>query len=159
MLHYAGIDILFQEVPDEVSLSFTVAGCPNGCDDCHWVSFNKIASSDFPRLTAAKMVEEYKKYDGLVTCVLFFGGDWELSFLESMIEEFTKHRDIEIIPKFALYSGQEPANVLTEVNTEIWDYVKAGPYKREHGGLKKKTTNQIIMDVKRNKDITYKFWK
>lgn len=31
MLKYAGYDIVFQEIPDEVTLALNLSGCPNGC--------------------------------------------------------------------------------------------------------------------------------
>ena len=35
MLKYAGYDIVFQEIPDEVTLALNLSGCPNGCPGCH----------------------------------------------------------------------------------------------------------------------------
>jgi anaerobic ribonucleoside-triphosphate reductase activating protein len=35
MLNFTAEQIVFQEVPDEVSLAFTISGCPLGCKGCH----------------------------------------------------------------------------------------------------------------------------
>ena len=35
MLKYTSYTVVFQEVPDEVSLAFEVSGCPFKCEGCH----------------------------------------------------------------------------------------------------------------------------
>ena len=35
MLKYANYDIVFQEVPDEVTLAINISNCPNQCVGCH----------------------------------------------------------------------------------------------------------------------------
>ena len=35
MLKYAGYDIVFQEIPDEVTLAISLTNCPNRCPGCH----------------------------------------------------------------------------------------------------------------------------
>ena len=35
MLKYANFDIVFQEVPDEVTLAINISNCPNQCVGCH----------------------------------------------------------------------------------------------------------------------------
>ena len=35
MLRYADYDIVFQEIPDEVTLAINLSNCPNHCKGCH----------------------------------------------------------------------------------------------------------------------------
>ena len=35
MLKYANFDIVFQEVPEEVTLAINISNCPNQCPGCH----------------------------------------------------------------------------------------------------------------------------
>ena len=35
MLKYANFDVVFQEVPDEVTLAINITNCPNQCPGCH----------------------------------------------------------------------------------------------------------------------------
>ena len=34
-LKYLGYSIVFQEVPDEVTLAINISGCPHKCEGCH----------------------------------------------------------------------------------------------------------------------------
>ena len=34
-LKYINYDIVFQEVPNEISLVFNISGCPHKCEGCH----------------------------------------------------------------------------------------------------------------------------
>lgn len=156
MIHYSGVDVVFQEVPDEISLSFTVTGCPWDCKGCHWRELNEIPIEQFPKLTLDNLLKEWDKYSDLATNILFFGGDWELNYLERLIREFQHTRSS---PKFSLYSGQKPDKILGEANFALWNYIKAGPYISKRGNLRDRNTNQVMIDVKNDRDITYKFWK
>ena len=35
MLKYVGYDIVFQEIPDQVTLAINLSLCPNHCVGCH----------------------------------------------------------------------------------------------------------------------------
>ena len=70
-LKYLGYSIVFQEVPDEVTLAINISGCPHKCEGCHskylWEYEGNYISDDL-----VKLIEKYK---GLITCVCFMGGD------------------------------------------------------------------------------------
>lgn len=134
MIKYYRKDVVFQEVPGEISLSFSIAGCPYGCKHCSWENIN-IQPSNLE-------LDYYKqllvKYKGLVSCVLFLGGDWDpelLTFLK-IAKDFGY--------KTCLYTGN------TDVNAELLpylDYIKTGPYIEELGGLTSKNTNQKFIKL------------
>ena len=72
MLRYSSYDIVLQEIPNEVSLSFTITGCGLRCIGCHseylWDKNNGEV------LTDELFVSLIKKYEGMISCVLFMGG-------------------------------------------------------------------------------------
>ncbi|MFC6439780.1 hypothetical protein [Pseudobowmanella zhangzhouensis] len=72
MLKFTDEQIAFQEVPNEVSLAFTIAGCPLGCKGCH--SSYSWHSEQGTRLSPDYLLHRLASYDGLISCVLFLGG-------------------------------------------------------------------------------------
>lgn len=152
-LKYLGYSVVFQEVPDEVSLVFNISGCPYKCEGCHskylWKYDGAFISDDIDNIVI--------KYRELITCVCFMGGDqntYELCELFHHVRE-TFHL------KTCLYSGRDTLNELSELFPEL-DYIKIGRYRKEYGGLNSKTTNQRMFEIKDGKisnDITYKFWR
>src|SRR5574344_1042585 len=63
--------IVFQEIPGEVSLCFTISNCPHHCPGSH--------SSDLAEDVGEYLDEHIdnllEKYRDMITCVLFMGGD------------------------------------------------------------------------------------
>jgi anaerobic ribonucleoside-triphosphate reductase activating protein len=149
-LKYLGYSIVFQEVPDEVTLAINISGCPHKCEGCHskhlWEYKGNYVSDDLPELL--------KKYEGMITCVCFMGGDQNLEELNHLVC-LVKEAGL----KAALYTGSSDIGCI--VYSILLDYVKYGPYIEECGGLDKKTTNQVMLKWEKDKwiDITYKFQK
>lgn len=148
-LKYLGYSIVFQEVPDEVSLAINISGCPYKCEGCHskylWEYNGNYISEDIDNLI--------KKYSGLITCVCFMGGDQNIIELNQLI-----HKIQDKGYKCCLYTGKDkiPVNL-----TKSIDYIKIGRYISELGGLDSTKTNQKM--YKRNSDtfvdITDTFFK
>ncbi|WP_374030665.1 4Fe-4S cluster-binding domain-containing protein [Bdellovibrio bacteriovorus] len=80
-------DIVFQEVPDHVSLAFYVCGCPLKCPGCH--SPELWTEKTGTPLTTELLQQLITRYRGRITCVLFLGGEWHETelchFLKSAI--------------------------------------------------------------------------
>ena len=156
-LKYVNTEVVFQEVPDEISLAINISGCPIHCPDCHskflWENVGTI-------LDIKSLYQEIKKQKG-ITCVCFMGGDKreeQILYLAS----YTK----EVFPKLkiAWYLGRETLDIC--LNYKNIDYIKLGPYNKEFGGLDNPKTNQKMFYFKHInngfiliKDITYKFKK
>ena len=74
MLKYINTDIVFQEIPDEVTLAINISNCPCHCPGCHspflWKDVGEPLNAD----ALEKMIGEYGKE---ITCVSFMGGDAE----------------------------------------------------------------------------------
>ena len=133
-LKYLGYSIVFQEVPDEVTLVINISGCPHKCEGCHskylWEYKGNYISDDLEGL-----IEKYKE---LITCVCFMGGDQnpiDLLYCFNIIKQFGL--------KVCLYSGVEKLTLLTAMGiSPSCDYVKTGRYNENLGGLNQTTTNQ-----------------
>ena len=153
-LKYLGYSIVFQEVPDEVTLAINISGCPHKCEGCHskylWEYEGNYISDDLDNLI--------EKYKGLITCVCFMGGDQNDQELLELLIKVHRHK-----LKTALYTGEEELRYLGIRILGNLDYCKVGHYDDALGGLNKPTTNQRM--VKWNwesgkwDDITYRFWK
>ena len=154
MLKYANYDVVFQEVPDEVTLAINISNCPNQCPGCHskylWENIGK--NLDMNELN--RLVEQYETG---ITCVCFMGGDAEPKEVADMAWQLkSSHSNL----KMAWYSGKNelPQNV----STDHFDYIKLGRYVAELGPLDSATTNQRMMKRLadgRVKDITEWFRK
>ena len=153
-LKYLGYSIVFQEVPNEVTLAINISGCPHKCEGCHskylWEYEGKYIEDD--------LVGLIDKYNGLITCVCFMGGDQnliELAYLANIVSIYGL--------KTALYSGLPNRGMLFPIQS-LFDYIKVGPYDENYGGLDNPNTNQkMYQQINKPSDIwedvTYKFFK
>lgn len=153
-LKYLGYSIVFQEVPNEVTLAINISGCPHRCVGCHskylWEYKGNYISDDL-----SELIHKYKE---LITCVCFMGGDQNQEELVGLLIRIKQQK-----LKTALYTGSDSMNSLDAKLLDNLDYCKIGHYDYALGGISNPNTNQQMFkwDWKRNKwrDITYKFWK
>lgn len=138
-LKYLGYSVVFQEVPNEVSLAINISGCPHRCEGCHseylWEYKGRCISDDISSLL--------QTYSGLITCVCFMGGEQNP---EDLIRCFTavKHRGL----KTCLYSGCENIDIFFKNGiAKYCDYIKIGHYDKKLGGLNSPSTNQRFYAV------------
>lgn len=154
MLKYANFDIVFQEVPDEVTLAINISNCPNQCVGCHSQYLWKDVGYVLDKESLDKLVE---KYQSGITCVCFMGGDAEPYDVANLAMHIkNKYKDL----KTAWYSGK---NELPDAfHAETFDYIKTGRYEAALGALDSRTTNQRMIKRLadgRVKDITSRFQK
>lgn len=152
MLRYADYDIVFQEVPDEVTLAINLSNCPNRCKGCH--SPHLMADVGEP-LTEESLSILLNKYGKAITCVCFMGGDVfpdEVQHLAAYL-----HRQSITPVKVGWYSGKPQLPEGFDIN--YFHYIKLGPYIEELGGLKSVKTNQRFYRIANGEmqDITYRF--
>lgn len=150
-LKYLYKAICFQEIPNEISLGYSITGCPNKCKGCH----SPELRADIGSPLLADLEYDILKNKDAISCVLFLGGD-------SHKQISTLVRCAEICKKYnlktALYSGK---NTLDTTLFQYFDYIKIGEYIEELGGLKSPKTNQRLYKKNKNKyeDITHLFWR
>ncbi len=154
MLKYINYGIVFQEIPDEVTLSINISNCPCRCPGCHsnylWEDNGEILNED----TLARFVNDFSSS---ITCICFMGGDAE----PAEVNELAKFLNKEYPKlKVAWYSGR--TRISSDIDLKNFNYVKVGPYIKHLGALKEKTTNQRLYMVCEDyslDDITSRFWK
>jgi anaerobic ribonucleoside-triphosphate reductase activating protein len=150
MLKYWNYDIVFAEIPDEVTLAINLTCCPNRCKGCHsphlqenignvldWIELNSIIG----------------KYIDSITCVCFMGGDSTPFDVAELSEQM--HRYYPGI-NTAWYSGK--AELPEGFNKDSFRFIKLGPYIESLGSLESPKTNQRLYRIEDGKlsNITYK---
>jgi anaerobic ribonucleoside-triphosphate reductase activating protein len=158
-MKYYNAMVVFEEIPNEITLAINISNCPCHCKGCH----SKFLWEDIgTELTFEELDRLIDKNDGITT-VCFMGGDanpYAISELGKYIHEIRKL-------KVGWYSGMD--EVSKRINLDWFDYIKIGHYDEYLGPLNKKTTNQKLYRVEvyniRNfknyklEDITYLFWE
>ena len=154
MLKYVNTGIVFQEIPDEVTLAINISNCPCHCPGCHsrylWEDIGLPLNTD----AIDVFVEQYGTD---ITCISFMGGDADpkgVDLLAQYIHE--EHPQFKV----AWYSGKTVISSLVEKHD--FDYIKIGPFIKHLGPLKKPTTNQRLYRQNAQgefEDITSRFWK
>jgi len=139
--------ICFQEVPDEISLTITVTGCPWRCSGCHSEA-SWSADTGIP-LTVDWFVAQLDKYDGMISCVLFLGGEWASKSLIACLRH-AKQRGL----KTCLYTG---ATKVSSSLMGLLDFLKTGRWEAELGGLDSPITNQRFVDLHTGNLLNYRF--
>ncbi|MCH7225846.1 4Fe-4S cluster-binding domain-containing protein [Haloferula sp. A504] len=135
------------EVPDEVSLIYTVSGCPLRCPGCHSSDLrNPSLGQPLDRSSFGAALD---RYAGLASCVCFLGGEWQP---DALIELLKLARDRGLAT--CLYSGLEEIDDRIAVHL---DYLKLGPFIAARGGLDQPGTNQRFLDLRSGRDLTHRF--
>ena len=154
MLKYVNTGIVFQEIPDEVTLAINISNCPCHCPGCHshylWEDIGLPLNPD----AIDAFVEEYGTD---ITCIAFMGGDGDPKGVNMLAEYIHEEH-----PQFhvAWYSGR--LRIPSTIKKTDFDYIKIGPYIRHLGPLSKPTTNQRHYRREEDgtfEDITSRFWR
>ena len=152
MLRYIDTAIVFQEIPDEVTLAVNLSGCPCRCPGCHskhlWGDDGKPLTEE-----AVECMLDHQKNE--VTCLSLMGGDAQPQEVDRMAGWLRRrHPKLHI----AWWSGRTLLS--PQVSLSNFDYIKLGPFLSHLGPMKKRTTNQRLYRVVHNtlQDITPHFW-
>lgn len=141
--------IVFQEVPNEISLCFSITGCQVGCKGCH---STELWNKNFGQaLTNTNFQQWINKYQGLISTVLFMGGEWQK---DSLIEKLIIAKNQGL--KTCLYTGENGVN--DEISKHL-NYVKIGKWDPDKGGLNSPDTNQKFIDLTTGNTLNHLFIK
>lgn len=149
VLRYSSEEIVWQEVPGETSLAYTITGCPVGCKGCHSVDTWPVGSG--LELQAGYFAKRLNDYQGLITCVLFLGGEWHHEALLQLLK-LAKSQGL----KTCLYTGLE--SIPSEITKQL-DYLKTGPWVAARGGLDSRASNQRFMNLSSGELLNVRFWQ
>jgi anaerobic ribonucleoside-triphosphate reductase activating protein len=148
--------VVFAEIPDEVSLAINLSCCPHRCPGCHSPYLQTDCGEELDEDTLDRLIENNPG----ITCILFMGGDGDKKRLLALASHVSGKGY-----KTAWYSGDDNINLFEFGWT--FDYIKVGSYKKELGPINSRTTNQRLYKIGRlynfheviEYDITNKFWK
>lgn len=158
-LKFINSEVVFQEIPDEITLAINISGCPVHCTDCHSKFLWENTGTELNLFTLNNLIISNPG----ITCVCFMGGDGR----EEAIRELIFNIKQLLYPKLKTgwYLGRKTLDINEDY--KFIDYLKIGPYIKELGGLDSPTTNQKMYKFKPiglsgfilYKDITKKFQK
>ena len=152
--------VVFSEIPDEITLAVNISNCQNNCKGCH----SPYLKEDAGDVLTFDVIDELIEKNKGITCFCFMGeGNDPDAFFKAAEHVAVNHKNV----KLAVYSGRENVE---KWYSEVFDYVKIGPYIPEYGALDNPNTNQRLyykwaywsgVSKMGNgwMDITEKFWK
>lgn len=150
-MRYLKYDVVFQEVPGEISLCFWITGCSIRCGGCNSQElWDEQAGEDL----ISNFDGIFKKYYDFISCVLFMGGE-KYKELFAILEKIQK-----LNKKTALYTGREFKNINSTLLKNL-NYIKVNPFNEHLGPLNSPTTNQkfySLKDGKIDRDLTSTFY-
>lgn len=152
MAKYYNAMVVFEEIPDEITLAINITNCPCHCKGCH----SKFLWEDVGTELTFEELERLIKENKGITCVCFMGGDANPKEICELAKEITEsYKQLRI----GWYSGRDELS--EDIDISLFNYIKIGHYDENLGGLNKETTNQRLYRRLSDKmeDITYKFWK
>lgn len=144
MLKFSHPQIVLQEVPGEITLAFSISGCPLKCRGCH-SAFTWDA--EYGEVLTDEIFYSIIYKNKHISCVLLYDG---LHDEDRLIELFKIVKSVGLSTAF--YTG------LTRISDKLRehiDYLKLGPYIKELGGLNSPDTNQRM--YYKGKDISSEF--
>lgn len=154
MLRFHNYDIVFQEIPGEVTLAINLTNCPNRCKGCHSPHLMEDTGDVLDENILTALLQ---KYGNAITCVCFMGGDSDPQEIERLSVFLRDTTDNRI--KTAWYSGRQHLPETCVV--QHFDFIKLGAYVEHLGGLDSASTNQRFYRIENETmvDITEKFHK
>lgn len=138
-------DVVFHEHPWHISLLFSISGCPNQCSGCHSPELRENKGLELTNDLFLKIINQYS---GLVSNIIFFGGDHEEDELCSLLS-IAKAEGFMT----TLWSG---CNKVSDRLLQMLDYVKVGEYDEKLGPLGSPTTNQRYYECRTGIEIQIK---
>ena len=160
MVKYYNAMVVFEEIPDEITLAINITNCPCHCKGCH----SEFLWEDKGILLTSEELDLLIDKNGGITTVCFMGGDAEPEVINVLAEYVHEIKHLKV----GWYSGRD--SYYKDINFNYFDYIKIGHYDEDLGGLNKETTNQRLYKLTHTKlddvvkkidfeDITSKFWK
>lgn len=140
-MKYLYYDVVFQEIPDELSIAFLITNCPRRCDGCHSPQLQDDVGKELGYDELKRIIEcNTINNEPLFSCVVFMGGE---QYHDILLSHLKYCESLKI--KTALYTGAD--DVDDEIKQHL-NYLKVGAYKKELGGLESPITNQKLIKLK-----------
>lgn len=145
MIKFYNYNIVFQEIPNMISLALNITNCQNNCVGCHSPYLQEDIGEELTDYRLNELIEDNYGID----CVILMGEGRDYTRIAE-IGRFIKSRGLYA----ALYSGRD---LVCYTYHDIFDYIKVGHYIESCGGLRSKETNQKLLQKVNGTflDITY----
>ena len=166
MIKYISQDtsVVFEEIPDEITLAVNISNCQNNCPGCHSAYLKKDIGEELTEIAVDELI---KKNSG-ISCFCFMGEGNDAETLAKLIL-YVKEKYPKI--RVGLYSGRRIIH--DDFYFDTLDYIKIGPYIESCGPLNVRTTNQRLYENQKTQsasricgivrvgwvDITHKIWE
>lgn len=137
MLKYLYNQVIFSEIPNEITLGISISGCQIHCKGCH---SPELWQDKGTPLTSQELDNLLDANRG-VSCLLLLGGEHDISSLTQLFQ----HARQKV--KTAWYSGLDHLPENHQSILLYLDYIKLGHYDLKLGGLSHPTTNQRLYKV------------
>lgn len=155
MVRYYNAMVVFEEIPDEITLAINITNCPCHCIGCHSMFLWGDAGIDLDFQELQNLID----INTGITCVAFMGGDANPKEINDLAVKMKNSEKLSEL-KVAWYSGRDV--ISEDIDKKMFDFIKIGHYDENFGGLDKETTNQRLYKVEKNGkeliDITERFW-
>ena len=89
-LKFINSEVVFQEIPDEITLAINISGCPVHCTDCHSKFLWENTGTELNLFTLNNLIISNPG----ITCVCFMGGDGREEDIRKLIFNITYLHDI-----------------------------------------------------------------
>lgn len=139
MLKFTKYQVVFREIPDEITLAFDISNCPFHCEECHSPELQQDIGEE---LTYNKLKELILK-NKHISNILFLGGDGDLDDLNNMFKYIKANFKLKI----SWYSGRDSLPNNNIIDFRNLNYIKLGHYDKNLGGLDSPKTNQILYRI------------
>ncbi len=155
MLKFYNTDVVFQELPDEVTLAVNISGCPCRCPGCHSKFLWEDVGTPLDEPAIDGFMDEFGKD---ISCLCFMGGDAEPETV-NLLANYIRRAYAD--KKVGWYTGR--TLISPKIDRRNFDYIKVGPYIAHLGALKSPATNQRLYRLdpatQEMTDLTSRFWK
>lgn len=140
-MKYVDTQIVFREVPDELTLAINISGCPVKCPGCH----SSYLTRDIGEILDIESLDKLIESNPGITCVSFMGGDADPLYIRDLADHVHS-----LALKTCWYSGRDLGKAEPVLGS--LDFVKVGPYIDEFGPLDFATTNQRFYKIDHTPD-------
>lgn len=146
-MKYVDTKIVFQELPNEITLAINISGCPCACIGCH----SSYLSQDIGESLTKEALQQLIRKNKGITAISFMGGDANPAYINKLAK-YLYHNYPNL--KIGWYSGRD--KLPEEIKLDFFHYIKLGPYISSKGPLNNPNTNQRLYQVvKKGMVLTY----
>ena len=137
MIKYTDAEVVFRELPDEITLAINISNCPCHCPGCHSSYLAKDIGDELTTESLQKLLDKNKG----ISAVSFMGGDSNPGEISNLAKYVKDNTNLVV----GWYSGRQELS--QEINLRYFDYIKLGPYIEELGPIDKEGSNQKMYRI------------